>query len=856
MGAAEWTNDDYIQSQKSFRLRILNFIISKHNNSVILSCSSQSKSNESNPTQQANISVNLQGVWARNTFYEGAIIHLVNPLKHKKDECYVIDNQNGLVVIEPDNLYNCTLIASSLFCERKTWLNNVFLGQVGTNKAMLVGTLVHEIFQFGVKNRTTDRVKLISKLDELLDDATIMLEIYSVELHLKDIRDEVLNYIPSVCEWIENYMLTGPMRPLDNAPDIEVKMVRVRDIEENVWSTKYGLKGKIDVTGVVRVHDRKSKSTTEKTIPLELKTGNPNLSSSHAAQVSLYSMMIEDRYSETNQGFVIYLKNKATLVNVPLTNSIKRDLIQRRNQINHYMQSYFEGPEMLDQSRTCQNCERRTECILMSNIYEKDKLDSYPVMKSFEKDAIGHLDDRFVAFFKRYHERLVSILTKSSLDNLGLGNGDTFNGRQASDSFWTITSEVAEKSGLGFGKLKISQSSDPKVCTFVRHPKCKSNFIHSVMTKPVNSSNGTCTHKTKKIRIDDYFKPAEKKPNLTNGSENENLLTSKPFDVKANLTRCRVAISLDLENSNIDTRNSSTAIAIGFINKIEDHQLTMKLYEGSIDTTKPDLVYRIDKLVKRTNIDVERTVLVRLLELKDCDKIRQLIVDPEYKPECDLKLNLLILSDHFEMIKDLSDVAQKFVLGAAATTNFQILDERVEPERSKIDSLVSKLVRLIRELERSVLVVCLNLDHLNEFMRLLQKVKLQFILVDDGSSTKARYAYSSSLVKVPQTDNLNLSKKFDIYVRQHEQANIVITTYAMSIGGLQFTRRRFDYCIAFDCDKTELLLGLSPMFCSERYILIDVMDDRDCVVIDETGAELVDGDVTLGSHLRSLRSKQ
>lgn len=775
----------------------------------------------------------IEGVWAQNTIIKNTVLHLLNPLFDPNTSTYTVNNSNGFLVVEPDSLLTCTYVASSLFCERKTWLNHVFLGQVGTNRAMLVGTLVHEVFQHGVRKRIADIDKLTAFLDDLIDDATIMLEAYSVELHISDIRKEAISYIGSVKEWIEKYMFSGPKYPLTNDSNLEVKILDVRDIEENVWSPKYGLKGKIDVTGSVRTYDRRTNSTTDKIIPLELKTGNPNLSTSHAAQVSLYSMMIEDRYAETNQGFVIYLKDKAAMHNVLLTHSIKRDLVQRRNQINFAMKSNFFGPDMIDQTRMCANCDRLTECILMSDIYTPGKIESYNSMKALRSDAVGHLSGSFKKFFKDYHEKLVTFMTGGA--NMDV-NGDSI----VPGSFWTYSSEVAEEDKSGFGKLQVDASRDKQdspFITFIRHPK----HIEPDKDSTNKVSSGSAV---KKRKIDDYFKPTKKAPESVKG---------KPFDTSLEFARFRFAISLDEGIDNMDSQNSSTAIAIGFINEIKEDHFTMKIYEGGADLLKPSRVYRVDRIEKKVQVDIERLVLVRLLAREDwrCERIRQLILDPDFKPTENVELNLFVLSTAFDEIKQLNDRGQKFVVEAISTDNYYILDEKTEPNKDKVHKMISVFANVINTLDRTALIVAQNVDHLCDLMKLLQNLKIRFILIDDGKSIKARKQFASNIVKVIQDPGTDVSKKFDAYIRLHEMAPIVITSYAMSVGGLQFTRRKFHYCVAYDCDRTDLLISLSPMFCSDRFIIIDINDGKSSPKTHPTY-----NDISLGEHLRKLRSQK
>lgn len=61
------------------------------------------------------------------------------------------------------------------------------------------------------------------------------------------------------------------------------------DIEENVWSPRFGLKGKIDLTAKIQIQRAPSRShrgPEEKTVPLELKTGRESNSIEHRSQVS------------------------------------------------------------------------------------------------------------------------------------------------------------------------------------------------------------------------------------------------------------------------------------------------------------------------------------------------------------------------------------------------------------------------------------------------------------------------------------------------------------------------------------------------------------------------------------------
>lgn len=75
-------------------------------------------------------------------------------------------------------------------------------------------------------------------------------------------------------------------RPSDGSNDsatCTIEVVKPLDIEESIWSPRFGLKGKIDVTVGVKIH--RGCKTKYKIVPLELKTGKESNSIEHRSQV-------------------------------------------------------------------------------------------------------------------------------------------------------------------------------------------------------------------------------------------------------------------------------------------------------------------------------------------------------------------------------------------------------------------------------------------------------------------------------------------------------------------------------------------------------------------------------------------
>lgn len=75
-------------------------------------------------------------------------------------------------------------------------------------------------------------------------------------------------------------------RPSDggnNNAACNIEVIKALDIEESIWSPRFGLKGKIDVTVGVKIH--RGCRTKYQVMPLELKTGKESNSIEHRSQV-------------------------------------------------------------------------------------------------------------------------------------------------------------------------------------------------------------------------------------------------------------------------------------------------------------------------------------------------------------------------------------------------------------------------------------------------------------------------------------------------------------------------------------------------------------------------------------------
>ena len=138
-----------------------------------------------------------------------------------------------------------------------------------------------------------------------------MSDILSLGLREEDLRKEVEGFVGHIQYFVKKFLLgENPERPrveeeTKKKPSQQQrqqwrgKITEICDIEENFWSPRLGIKGKIDLT---------VRTESQGLLPLEIKTGKPSYSHSHQGQVMLYCLMSGDRREQARAGLLLYLR--------------------------------------------------------------------------------------------------------------------------------------------------------------------------------------------------------------------------------------------------------------------------------------------------------------------------------------------------------------------------------------------------------------------------------------------------------------------------------------------------------------------------------------------------------------------
>jgi DNA replication ATP-dependent helicase Dna2 len=365
------------------------------------------------------------GDWAECIFTPGKYIHVILPnggLLDVEEELILIGNDE-LVVIDPDELISTTMASDSFHCLRRAMLKDK-VRLVGTSNAVMIeGNVIHSLFQEAMVSNIFSKEWLTLKLSEIIKENAEQL--YSLGLAERDMMQKLEATIPQIISWKES-----------NDRSTGIRVTKTLAVEERVWSSKFGLKGNIDLTVQIQ-----GPGIPAAIAPLELKTGKAQ-SISHTAQTSLYTLMLSDRHDiVVDKGLLVYLQKLESSLIEPKLHE-KRGLLIGRNNVAAYMHNKL-MPPLLQNPDTCRRCFLKKECLVYHKTIEDGTTESSGTGALFEEET-NYITSRHIEFLKEW-ERVISIEERRVIRN--------------TRDLWTVDSAIREKQGSCMNGLIIRNRS-------------------------------------------------------------------------------------------------------------------------------------------------------------------------------------------------------------------------------------------------------------------------------------------------------------------------------------------------------------------------------------------------------------
>lgn len=358
-----------------------------------------------------NIVCRLSGVWAEahKEIALNELIHLLAVWDETNGEFFV-NNDNGFLVIKPNVHIPITTLLNGVNCARRAVLRHRYKFIESSNKEfMLFGTLMHRLFALVLQKIKDNPAQASDSLQGVEVCIRLILQQSLVALRAccldpQEVFRRMELAVPHIFDFVSRYCQAGSIDISTNSKwalrgDFVGKITELHDIEETIYDSRLGLKGKVDAIVTAEKHGSECKMVRKK-VPFELKSGSYRESVENLGQVIAYAMMLatdsefnDDKVEDDAHefaGLLFYLGDKKVLA-VRGGHNERRDLILLRNEIAlHWDESLMSLPHPTPMTSThCSSCPVLFECCLHLNASDETK--PTPLMKAFKAKMLAHL---------------------------------------------------------------------------------------------------------------------------------------------------------------------------------------------------------------------------------------------------------------------------------------------------------------------------------------------------------------------------------------------------------------------------------------------------------------------------------
>ncbi|KAI0079151.1 Dna2-domain-containing protein [Panus rudis PR-1116 ss-1] len=397
------------------------------------------------------------------------------------------------LILHPDLLITATSISGAPQCRRKPLLSNLVRSSSDVTPALVWGNILHEVMQLCLADgdwseKAVDE-RIEDNVDRCLDD------LLRLNVSAEHAKREVKIRAKGLKTFSERYIgkVPKPEAILTNtrAKPGQTSLLAIsdlHDIEEDIWSPTYGLKGKLDasVEAVISETDttltpftiasRKPPAlvTESHKMPLEIKTGRAVAGMEHRAQTMLYTLLMAERYKTEVHSGLLYYTQSEEVVRVPAARNELRALLAARNEMAAYMMRRIHRediprvkheergkeddsaldvkleaepflPPTINDQRICGKCYALDACMLYRKAVEQvEDIDSE--IADMYALKTSHLTPSQCEFFKKW-ENLISLEEQDLV--------------KFKKELWTMGAAEREDKGRCFSDMLLDTSYEP-----------------------------------------------------------------------------------------------------------------------------------------------------------------------------------------------------------------------------------------------------------------------------------------------------------------------------------------------------------------------------------------------------------
>ncbi|OJT15542.1 DNA replication ATP-dependent helicase/nuclease DNA2 [Trametes pubescens] len=705
-------------------------------------------------------------------------------------------SKHNLFIHHPDVLLTATSLSNASQCLRKPLLSNMVRSSSDVTPSLIWGNMLHEVMQTCLSVARWDDKFMDKKIAEVAQAG--LGELLRIDMGVEQAIIEVKTRAKGLKVFAEKYIAQSP-RPeaylvntrAGRGESSLLAISQLYDIEEDIWSPTYGLKGKIDASVEAVVHDLDDSSTPftrtapqlkkhSSPMPFEIKTGRAMAGMEHRAQTMLYTLLMGERYGAEVPSGLLYYTQSEEVVRVPAARNEIRALMVMRNEMASYMMhrlratASFSGkaededpvqtnlpaseepflPPTIDDNRTCGKCYTLDTCMLYRKAIEGVEDDNSDIADIYALKT-GHLSPQQAAFFKKW-EALISLEEKDLV--------------RFRKELWTMSASEREERGRCFGGMVLDVSYRPSVS--VKPTIQKEGKIHRLTYRFTKTGAGGASLLNGHMVIGDA---------VTVSVEPELLALTRGFIVEL----------------------APDSVVIG-----ADHELDEDLIADRLRTIRGSfmgqVVFRIDKDELFGGMGRIRDNLAQLFYASGDARRLELVVDlakPLFTEDS--------IPETTEATAHLNHNQKRAVYKVMRAQDYAlILGMPGTGKTTVIAAIIKELVKA----GKSVLLSSYTHSAVDTILSKLDDA--DFGILRLGNPDKIHPGVQKfTMAARPPAKNIE-------QLQQQVMTPPVVATTCLSIDHPLFSRRRFDYCIVDEASQITLPTCLGPLRFAEKFVLV------------------------------------
>ncbi|KAI8970649.1 Dna2-domain-containing protein [Trametes punicea] len=425
-----------------------------------------------------------------------------------------VSSKHNFFIHHPDVLLTATSLSNASQCLRKPLLSQMVRSSSDVTPSLIWGNMLHEVMQTCLSEAKWDDQFIDKHIAEIARRG--LGELLRIHMCIDQAIVEVKARARGIKAFAEKYIAPSPK------PDAFLTNTRASrgessllaiphlyDVEEDIWSPAYGLKGKIDASVEAIVHDIDDSSapfartapqmerTHSSPMPFEIKTGRAVAGMEHRAQTMLYTLLMGERYGADVSSGLLYYTQSEEVVRVPAARNEIRALLVLRNEMAGYIMrrlrttAYFSSikdedmgepdvggtvepflPPTIDDGRVCGKCYALDSCMLYRKAVEEVVDDDSEIADIYALKT-GHLTPTQANFFKKW-EALISLEEKDLV--------------RYRKELWTMSANEREEKGRCFSHMLLDASYRSQIS--IKPTSQKEGKIHGSTYRFVKATSG------------------------------------------------------------------------------------------------------------------------------------------------------------------------------------------------------------------------------------------------------------------------------------------------------------------------------------------------------------------------------